>query len=154
MAASTVTAIEKAGVVGAGGGGFPTHVKAKAKADVVLANGAECEPLLRADTELVMRRADRVVRGLALVRDTVGASRAVIAFKGKNVRALEAMERAIEDTDGGKGIELVPLSNVYPAGDEFLLVFETTGRVVPEGGIPLDALDANVRRWIGEQALC
>ena len=140
MAGSTVTAIEKAGVVGAGGGGFPTHVKAKATADVVLANGAECEPLLRADTELVTKHADRVVRGLALVRDAVGASRAVMAFKSKNERALAAMRSAIEKhaEAGGAEVELVPLSYVYPAGDEFLLVYETTGRVVPEGGIPLD----------------
>jgi Na+-translocating ferredoxin:NAD+ oxidoreductase RnfC subunit len=140
VAGSTVTAIEKAGVVGAGGGGFPTHVKAKATADVVLANGAECEPLLRADTELVARHADRVVRGLTLLREAVGASRAVMAFKSKNELALEAMRRAIEEhvRAGGPEVELVPLSNVYPAGDEFLLVYETTGRVVPEGGIPLD----------------
>jgi len=132
---STVTAIQMAGVVGAGGGGFPSHVKAAASADIVLANGAECEPLLRADTELMSLHADRVVRGLSILRDSVGASRAVVALKKKNVRALDAMKRALPD-DGG--MELLPLENVYPSGDEFLLVFEATGRVVPEGGIPLD----------------
>jgi len=132
---STVTAIQMAGVVGAGGGGFPSHVKAAASADIILANGAECEPLLRADTELMSLDADRVVRGLSIVRDSVGASRAVIALKKKNARALDAMKRALAEDDG---MELLPLENVYPAGDEFLLVFEATGRVVPEGGIPLD----------------
>jgi len=132
---STVTAIQMAGVVGAGGGGFPSHVKAAASADIVLANGAECEPLLRADTELMSLHADRVVRGLSIVRDSVGASRAVVALKKKNVRAFDAMKRALPD-DGA--MELLPLENVYPSGDEFLLVFEATGRVVPEGGIPLD----------------
>ncbi len=135
MAGATVTAIQKAGVVGAGGGGFPTHVKAGASADIVLANGAECEPLLRADTELMLLDPERVVRGLAIVRDSVGAARAVIALKKKNTRALEAITGALP-RDGR--VELLPLSNVYPAGDEFLLVFEATGRVVPEGGIPLD----------------
>jgi Na+-translocating ferredoxin:NAD+ oxidoreductase RnfC subunit len=135
VTSATVTAIEKAGVVGAGGGGFPTHVKAAARADIVLANGAECEPLLRADTELVTSRADRVVRGLSLIREAVGAERAVVAFKSKNVRAFDAMKRALGDDPD---TELRSLSNVYPAGDEFLLVFETTGRVVPESGIPLD----------------
>ena len=42
--------VEQAGVVGAGGAGFPTHVKLKAQADTVIINGAECEPLLRVDS--------------------------------------------------------------------------------------------------------
>lgn len=128
-------AIQKAGVVGAGGGGFPTHIKASAEAEVVLANGAECEPLLRADSELLAHDATRVLRGLKLLVDAVGASRAVIAVKAKNVRALEVLEPAVA-AEGG--VELVQLTNVYPAGDEYLLVYELTGRVVPEGGIPLD----------------
>ncbi|MEA3409885.1 MAG: electron transport complex protein RnfC, partial [Candidatus Eisenbacteria bacterium] len=135
MSGTTVTAIQRAGVVGAGGGGFPSHVKAAATADVVLANGAECEPLMRADTELMAFDPERVVRGLSLLRDSVGASRAVVALKKKNVRALNAIAGALPE---GGGIELLPLANIYPAGDEFLLVFEATGRVVPEGGIPPD----------------
>jgi len=130
-----VRAIEKAGVVGAGGGGFPTHVKAASEAEVVLANGAECEPLLRADSELLTRDAPLVVRGLELVAETVGATRAVIAVKSKNRRAIEALERAVSEA---RSVEIACLENVYPAGDEYLLVYELTGRVVPEGGIPLD----------------
>jgi len=135
VSGTTVTAIQKAGVVGAGGGGFPSHIKAAASADVVLANGAECEPLMRADSELMAKDPARVIRGLSLIRDSVGAARAVVAVKKKNVRAMDAIAGALPD-DGG--IELLPLSNIYPAGDEFLLVFEATGRVVPEGGIPPD----------------
>ncbi len=135
VSGTTVTAIQRAGVVGAGGAGFPSHVKATASADVVLANGAECEPLMRADTELMALDPKRVVRGLSLVRDSVGAKRAVVALKKKNRLAMDAIAGALPD-DGG--IELMPLANVYPAGDEFLLVFEATGRVVPEGGIPPD----------------
>jgi Na+-translocating ferredoxin:NAD+ oxidoreductase RnfC subunit len=135
VAGSTVTAIQRGGVVGAGGGGFPSHIKAAASADVVLANGAECEPLLRADTELMALDPALVVRGLSLVRDSVGAKRAVVTLKEKNVRAMAAIGGALREAPG---VELLPLANVYPAGDEFLLVFEATGRVVPEGGIPLD----------------
>jgi Na+-translocating ferredoxin:NAD+ oxidoreductase RnfC subunit len=135
MASSVVTAIEKAGVVGAGGGGFPSHVKAASRADVVLGNGAECEPLLRGDSELMRTQAARVLRGLALMRDSVGASKAILALKKKNESAVEALSGELSGNDG---VELMLLSNVYPAGDEFLLVFEATGRVVPEGGIPLD----------------
>ncbi|MBD3348342.1 MAG: electron transport complex protein RnfC [Candidatus Eisenbacteria bacterium] len=132
MAASLAKAIEKGGVVGAGGGGFPSHVKAESEADIFIANGAECEPLLAADSELMRLAPDRVVRGVELMRDAVGASRAVLAIKRKNE---ELMRSALPD---GGSIELSVLENVYPAGDEYLLVFDTTGRVVPEGGIPTD----------------
>lgn len=121
--------------MGAGGGGFPAHVKAQAAADIVLGNGAECEPLLRADSELMVRRPERVIRGAALIRDSVGASRAVIAVKAKNERAVSALRSGLGED---QGVEILPLENVYPAGDEYLLVFGATGRAVPEGGIPLD----------------
>lgn len=132
MAPSTAKAIEKAGVVGAGGGGFPTHIKAGAPADTLLANGAECEPLLRADGELMRTDADRVVRGMLLLREATGASRSVLAVKPKNAAHVE------KALPGDGSVEIAVLDNVYPAGDEFLLVYETTGRVVPEGGIPID----------------
>ena len=45
--------LRECGVVGAGGAGFPTSVKAKAEVEFVLANGAECEPLLHKDVELM-----------------------------------------------------------------------------------------------------
>jgi Na+-translocating ferredoxin:NAD+ oxidoreductase RnfC subunit len=135
VTSSITRAIESAGVVGAGGGGFPTHVKAAATADIILANGAECEPLLRADSELLLSDPDRVLRGLTLLRQSVGASRAVMALKRKNVDVIDALRRATRDDDE---IELRLLDNVYPAGDEFLLVFDVTGRVIPEAGIPPD----------------
>jgi Na+-translocating ferredoxin:NAD+ oxidoreductase RnfC subunit len=125
-------ALEKAGVVGAGGGGFPSHVKAASSADVIIANGAECEPLMRADGELLRTDASRVIRGLSLLREAVGANRAVVAVKPKNA---EYVREAIPE---GSDIEIAVLENVYPSGDEFLLVFDVTGRVVPEDGIPLD----------------
>ncbi len=132
---STATAIEKAGVVGAGGSGFPTHVKAAGRADTMIANGAECEPLLRSDEAMMKAAPERVLRGLALMRDSLGASRAVIALKRENVEAGDALTATL---DRFPGVELELLDDVYPAGDEYLLVYELTGRVIPEGGIPLD----------------
>ena len=131
---SIALAIEKAGVVGAGGGGFPTHVKAAARADTVIANGAECEPLLESDTALMTAAPERVLRGLELMAEAVGASRAVVAVKAENAEATDALSRAT----GRSGVEVLVLENVYPAGDEFLLVYEATGRVTPEGGFPTD----------------
>ncbi|MBC8451040.1 hypothetical protein H8D73_02370, partial [bacterium] len=132
---STATAIEKAGVVGAGGAGFPTHVKALGQADTIVANGAECEPLLRSDGIVMTTAPDRVLRGVGLMRESLGASRAVIAIKRENVEAGDALASVLARFPG---IELEFLDDVYPAGDEYLLVYELTGRVIPEGGIPPD----------------
>ena len=59
--------IFSAGVVGAGGAGFPTHVKADAQTEYVLANGAECEPLIHKDYELMIHFGEEIVNGLELL---------------------------------------------------------------------------------------
>lgn len=134
MAHSIRESVRAAGVVGAGGAGFPTHVKLAAKVDTVIANGAECEPLLGCDKATLLHGAARVVRGLALAREATGASRAVVALKAKYHDVAKAVTRAAAPA----GVEVALLDNVYPAGDEQVLVYEVTGRVVPESGIPLD----------------
>ncbi len=128
-------AIRAAGVVGAGGGGFPTHVKAATEADTLLANGAECEPLLRSDSAVMRAAPERVLAGISLMREAIGADRAVLAVKRKNLADIEELIAGVE---ASSDIELNVLDNVYPSGDEYLLVHEATGRVVPEGGIPPD----------------
>ena len=133
---ATVTAIQKAGVVGAGGGGFPSHVKAGAYADIVLANGAECEPLLRADCRTHVARPGTGRQGpLASPRLRRRLARRHRGQDEERSRARSTRGRAAGRRRRGTA---AALDNVYPAGDEFLLVFEATGRVVPEGGIPLD----------------
>ncbi len=124
--------VRAAGVVGAGGAGFPTHVKLAAAVETVIANGAECEPLLRADRALMAARPAEVVSGLRLAMAATGASRGVIALKEEYEEAVTALRPLAHD-----GIDLHLLGSYYPAGDEFLLVEEITGRVVPEGGLPL-----------------
>ena len=86
-----VEQVRAAGVVGAGGAGFPTHVKLGAKAEYVIANGAECEPLLRVDQLLMQRRADRVVRGMELAMQATGAKKGVIATKAHYEGAVKAL---------------------------------------------------------------
>lgn len=130
-----VAKVRAAGIVGAGGAGFPTHVKLGARVDTVIANGAECEPLLRVDQQLMARFADDLVRGMVLAREATGAQRAVIALKRKYHDAEDALRAAL----GRSGVELFLLDNFYPAGDEQTLVAEVTGRTIPEGGIPLAA---------------
>ncbi len=151
--ATMLAAIRDAGVVGAGGAGFPTWKKLDAAVSAIIANGAECEPLLQVDQQLMARYASEVVRGVEIAMELTGAERGVIAVKAKYKPALAALRRALDaydddaaGTDNGTGtgaITIFELQNFYPAGDEQVLVYETTGRIVPEGGIPL-AVDAVV----------
>lgn len=129
-----VARVRQAGVVGAGGGGFPTHVKLAATADTVIANGAECEPLLHKDAVVMERDAALVVRGLLLAMEAVKAATGIIGVKAKNVHAVEAMRAAA----AGTALRIHLLGDYYPAGDEYDLVHETTGRLIPPGGIPLN----------------
>lgn len=126
--------IKNAGVVGAGGAGFPAHVKAASKVDCVIANGAECEPLLHKDRELMIHYSGRVVSGLKLVMESTGARRGIVGIKEKNKAAIEAIRSAIADAN----ITLHLLGDFYPSGDEYILVYEATGRLIPPQGIPLD----------------
>ncbi len=130
-----VESIRAAGVVGAGGAGFPAHVKLNGKAEYVIANGAECEPLLRVDQLLMQREAKRVVRGVALAMEATGAARGVIATKAHYHDAIHALEQAL---GGRNDITLHLMDSYYPSGDEKSIIFEVSGRVVPSGKLPLD----------------
>jgi Na+-translocating ferredoxin:NAD+ oxidoreductase RnfC subunit len=126
--------ILSAGVVGAGGAGFPSHVKADATPEFVLANGAECEPLIHKDYELMVHFGEEIVRGIDLLTKFTGATKAYYGIKKKNSKAIDA---AKEHFTPGK-IELTQLGDYYPSGDEYELVYEATKRLVPPAGIPLD----------------
>jgi Na+-translocating ferredoxin:NAD+ oxidoreductase RnfC subunit len=123
------------GIVGAGGAGFPTHVKVDVKVDTVIVNGAECEPLLASDKWIIETEGESIVGGLKYIMEACGAKKGIIALKEKYTEQLERMRNTI---DGSKNIDLFLLGDFYPAGDEFILVYEVTGRVVPEGGLPID----------------
>ena len=130
-----VKRVQQAGVVGAGGAGFPSHVKLQARVDTVIVNGAECEPLLGNDRYIMERRSESVIRGLEYVMQCLGASQGFLALKEKHERSFSSMTRALGTRED---IRLVALGDYYPAGDELVLVYEVTGRIVPEGGIPPD----------------
>ena len=125
--------IRAAGVVGAGGSGFPTHVKLDARCDTVIVNGAECEPLLEKDLHVLTERTEQVLEGLARAAELVGAERRIVAVKRKRVELVEHLERA---TARDPGVEIVGLEDTYPAGDEVVLVHEVLGRRVPPAGFP------------------
>jgi Na+-translocating ferredoxin:NAD+ oxidoreductase RnfC subunit len=121
------------GVVGAGGGGFPTDVKLRTPVPLVIVNGAECEPLLHKDKELLRHEASSMLAGLRMVMDRVGASEAVVGVKHKYGDVIASLRPQLP-----AGVKVVPLSDTYPAGDEFILVHDVTGRVIPPGGLPHD----------------
>lgn len=132
---NVVATVQAMGVVGAGGGGFPTHRKLSHPCEIVIANGAECEPLLGNDTFVMEREAQDIVLGLSLAMEATGAKKGFIALKAKHPEAEAALRGAVQ---GKENIRIFLLGDYYPAGDEFLLVREVTGRIVPEGGIPLN----------------
>lgn len=127
--------VMNAGILGAGGAGFPTHVKINCQAGAVIVNGAECEPLLRVDQQVMELYAAEVVEGLRLVMEQTGAKEGVIALKKHYEGAVKALGAAIEPFGQ---LRLHLLREYYPAGDEQQIVYEVTGRVVPTGCLPLD----------------
>ncbi|MFO0889004.1 MAG: SLBB domain-containing protein [Isosphaeraceae bacterium] len=127
-----LSAIAEAGVVGAGGAGFPTHVKLAGKADAVLINAAECEPLLHKDKEVLHAYGDQVLAGLQVAMRLVGASEGWVGIKEKYHDVIDALRPRLPG-----GVQIAPLRDSYPAGDEFILVYDVLGRVIPPGGIPL-----------------
>ncbi|ENH6105275.1 4Fe-4S dicluster domain-containing protein [Yersinia enterocolitica] len=124
--------VQGAGVVGAGGAGFPTHVKLAAQAEIYLVNAAECEPLLQVDQQLVVREADALIRGLLYAMRATGAKEGIIAIKGKHQAAIEFLNTRLPQT-----LRLHVLPDVYPAGDEVITIWLATGRRVPPAALPL-----------------
>lgn len=122
-----------AGVVGAGGAGFPTHVKLGTPAEIFLVNGAECEPLLKVDQQLAVKYAHLLVRGLALAMQAVGAREGILAFKAKYQEAIAAVTPLLAEN-----MRIHILQDVYPAGDEVITIWMATGRRVPPAGLPKD----------------
>ncbi len=128
--------IKEAGVIGAGGAGFPTHAKLASSVDYILLNGAECEPLLRVDQQLMERFPREVIQGFAAAGRVVHATKALIGIKKKHKEVISIMRQTIQALAEEAFVEVRELPDIYPAGDEQVLVYELTGRVVPEAGIP------------------
>jgi Na+-translocating ferredoxin:NAD+ oxidoreductase RnfC subunit len=123
------------GIVGAGGAGFPTHMKLSDKTEVVILNSCECEPLLKVDKQLLSIYTEHILKAMTLIVDTVGAKDGIVALKNTYKEAIAALEAIIERFPK---LSIKIMEDVYPAGDEVVLVYEITGKIVPEGGIPID----------------
>lgn len=125
--------VRAAGVVGGGGAGFPTHVKLEGRAEIFIVNGAECEPLLRVDQQLMAQRAEELVRGLRYGMEATGAKEGIVALKAKYKPAIAALEPLLP-----ANVRLHYLKDVYPAGDEVITIWMATGRRVPPAKRPGD----------------
>ncbi|HAV2022849.1 4Fe-4S dicluster domain-containing protein [Citrobacter koseri] len=124
--------VRAAGVVGAGGAGFPAHVKLQAQVEIFLVNAAECEPMLKVDQQLMAQQPARLIRGVQYAMKATGAREGIIALKEKYRDAIEALTPLLPSS-----IRLHILPDVYPAGDEVLTIWMATGRRVPPAALPV-----------------
>lgn len=130
--------VREAGIVGLGGATFPTHVKLSPpkgrKIDVLIVNGAECEPYLTADHRLMLERAAEVVLGARIVARILGVARIIVGVEANKRDAVAALRLA-----AGKGVEVEILPVTYPQGAEKQLIKALLGRAVPPPpGLPMD----------------
>lgn len=123
-----------AGIVGAGGAGFPTHKKYSKDVKQIVVNAAECEPLMMVDHHLLNKHFKEITDMLKVLVDTLEADEAIIGIKGKNMHLLDLdVVKSLSKTK----IKIHEIPDIYPAGDEVVLVYETTGKILPEGSIPI-----------------
>lgn len=126
--------VRKAGIAGAGGAGFPAYAKLSQKADTILLNCAECEPLFKVHRQLLEQYADEICHGLNEICIAVDAQQFIIAVKEEYKEAVAAVTAVLPNYEKGK-LSLLP--EIYPAGDEVVTIYETTGRQVPAGNLPV-----------------
>ena len=126
--------LREMGVVGAGGAGFPSYAKLSNKADTLILNCAECEPLLKVHRQVIEEYPFEVLSALSEVLEATGAERGIIAIKAHYRSAVEAIEAELS---AFPKISLAKLAAVYPAGDEIILIKEVTGKLVAPGQLPL-----------------
>ena len=127
--------LQENGVVGAGGAGFPTYAKLDERAEIILMNCAECEPLLKLHRQLMEQRAEEIMKTFDGIARVVGAKEAVIGIKREYKAARRAIDRYI---DAYPNMRVQLLDSAYPMGDEVVLIYEATGRVIRPGGLPIE----------------
>jgi Na+-translocating ferredoxin:NAD+ oxidoreductase RnfC subunit len=128
----TINEIQSFGIIGAGGAGFPTHVKLNSNPDTIIMNAAECEPLLHKDMQILRNHGDEVLEGFKIAMQLTGAREGIIGIKDKHHEEIELLESRVSGN-----CRVQPIDDVYPAGDEVTLIYMTTGRIVPPGALPL-----------------
>ncbi|GHV24100.1 electron transport complex subunit C [Spirochaetia bacterium] len=140
--------IREAGITGMGGAGFPSHVKLSPPPgktiDIIIADGAECEPYLTTDEAVMTEKPHLLVRGLSIVMKITGVKKAIIGMEDNKARLIPMIEREIRLNKDAAGenpgdISIGLCKTLYPQGGEKMLITALTGREVPSGGLPMDA---------------
>ncbi len=130
--------IRDAGLVGMGGASFPTHVKLSPPKDkpidVLIINGAECEPYLTSDHRLMIEKAPQILEGASYLARALGVKNVIVGIEKNKPDAIDAMRKEA----GARGYAVAGLDVVYPQGAERQLIYVLAGRVVPAGGLPMD----------------
>ena len=127
--------LQQNGIVGAGGAGFPTYAKLNENAETLILNCAECEPLLRLHRQLLEKYAQEIVETFHLIGQAVGAKELVIGIKKAYTKTIDALNGVI---GAYPEVRMGLLDEVYPAGDEVVLIYEVTKKVVRPGGLPIE----------------
>ncbi len=135
-----VAAIKDAGIVGLGGAGFPTHVKFNvdpSRIEYLIINGAECEPHVTSDTVTMMTRTDDMAFALSALNRYLGIKNVIFGIEdNKKAAILNVKKMADSLTDFSVSVKSLP--SVYPQGGEKVLVYHTTGRIIPINKLPID----------------
>jgi electron transport complex protein RnfC len=130
--------IREGGNAGMGGAAFPTHVKLSPppdkKIDVLLINGAECEPFLTADHRMMLEQTEKIIYGVKIIMKALNVRRAVVGIEDNKPDAIARMSQAVDV----HGIRVKALETKYPQGAEKQLIETMTGRQTPSGGLPMD----------------
>jgi len=151
---SFINAVRASGAVGLGGAGFPTAVKLKVdpeRVEYILINGAECEPYITSDTHTMVDNPDRMYTALAMLKRFYPKAHIIIGIENNKKKAISVMRRY---SDNVENCDVCALPASYPQGGEKVLIYNTTGRIVPEGKLPIDAgcivLNATTLSFIGK----
>ena len=135
--------IRDAGITGMGGAGFPAHVKLapppNKPIDIIIADGAECEPYLTTDEAIMTEKPDALVKGMAIVMKITGVSKAIIGMEDNKAALIPMIEREIRLGEYPGDIQVGLCKTLYPQGSEKMLITALTGREVPSGGLPMDS---------------
>lgn len=129
-----VEQVYDAGIVGAGGAGFPTHVKMQGEIKTLIINAVECEPLLQVDKSLMTEYASELIEGLSFVMKELNVQEGIIGIKDKYQKIIDKLNIYAAKYPQ---ITVKPLPNVYPVGDEVVLIKETTGITLKRGVLPI-----------------
>lgn len=131
-----VEKIFNSGVIGAGGAGFPTHIKYKSKADHLIINGAECEPIILTDQYQMLHNADEIISGMKIAKEYLEVEKLTLVIKGEFTPQIKALKE--EGEKQNLDFKIVEEKTFYPAGDEHSVIYAATKEALAPGKLPIE----------------